>query len=422
MKKSQILAALALAFALGVVAPVVTVSDTYAFTEPSEHHAQGTATPGDVDTVVAAVREQYPLMGRMVTLDNVINNYHASYDLSTYAAAYNASGIVSDDARNVVVALNTLNGSAINATNIWNNASYTDQITAAIAAASNIADYDVVSAIFAAKTDSELQGALRVFNGEFSSTIPTDSNVTIANYNNRVVAVVNGVNKTVKDLVFEAITNVHGAGSSLNYNNYKSAYDATVAAQTNLDNYTTEFNAFKNALTAPDVMTGAGWVEYNSYMTGNANPTIAALCRIATDRKVDGVTSLAAINDRAGWVTLANMLNRTVKTPYDDNINYRTIIAITTQLKQVAKITDLTEVEIAKDLLKYEGPKADVPTVNPGDVTGEDDKKLPTVGNTGTIAGADATAKATVSIMAAIASVATAAFVAIRKIAAGKKA
>lgn len=420
MKKSQILAALALAFALGVVAPVVTVNDTYAFTEPSEHHAQGTATPSDVDTVVAAVPEQYPLMGRMVTLNELITNYTAD-DLATDTIASGAT--VSKDAKNVVVALNTLNGSAIDATSIWNNASYTDQITAAIAAANKIADYDVVSAIFAAKTDGELQSALRAFNGEFSSTVPTDGNVTIANYDNRVVAVVNGVNKTVKDLVSEAITNVHGAGSSLNYNNYKSAYDATVAAQTNLDKYTTEFNAFKNALTASDVMTSDGWVAYNSYMNNNPNPTIAALCRIATDRGVDGTaSSVAFVNDLAGWVSLANMLKGAVKTPYDDNINYRTIIAITTQLKQVAKITDLTEVEIAEDLLKYEGPKADVPTVNPDDVTGEDDKKLPTVGNTGTIAGADATAKATVSIMAAIASVATAAFVAIRKIAAGKKA
>lgn len=59
-------------------------------------------------------------------------------------------------------------------------------------------------------------------------------------------------------------------------------------------------------------------------------------------------------------------------------------------------------------------------TTTPADK--EDGNKVPGAGNTGAVAGADATAKATVSIMAAIASVATAAFVAIRKIAAGKKA
>ncbi len=420
MKKSQILAALALAFALGVVAPVVTVTDTYAFTAPSEHHAQGTATPEDVDTVVAAVNAEYPLMGRMVTLKGLIDNYAAD-DLATATIASDAT--VSKDAKDVVVTLNVLNGSAIDATNIWNKASYVDQINAAVAAASDIADYDVVSAIFAAKTDGELQSALRAFNAEFHSNVPTDTNVTIANYAGPRTVTVGGVTKTVKAFVNDAIVAAHPSPSALTYTNYEDTYNAIVAAKANLDKYSTEFNAFKGALTAVDVMTSEGWATYNSYMNNNANPQIVALYRFARNNKADGTaSSVAYVNDLNGWVALANTLKNAVKTPYDDNINYRTIIAITTQLKNVAKISDRTEIEIAQDLLKYEGPKADVPTVKPGDVTGEDDKKLPTVGNTGTIAGADATAKATVSIMAAIASVATAAFVAIRKIAAGKKA
>ena len=413
MKKSQILAALALAFALGVVAPVVTVNDTYAFTVPnSETHTEGKATKKDVETVVAAIKAEYPLAERMHNLNALITGsdaIKAADDLATAGHRDEASDPIvtvakaaNDVYNNLGTGFPTYKDSAV----IFASENYVDQINAAINAAVSVPDYTVVANFVAANTDAELQSAIAAFNGVFGTNINSDTSVKMAQKSTIASQIEAAVNTTHTNGAHE------GHPASANYSAYVNLYNAVVAATKARDTYTANYNALHNALTAGGVLNEAGMVALGNNDRAT-NPTIAALLAIANDTYT---------NNLSGWNTFYNTLANAYAIDADSNTNYNIILGLTGSLKTLANLTTETPVEIAQDLLKYEGPVADLPTQNPADNNNGQGSNLPGAGNTGTVAGADATAKATVSIMAAIASVATAAFVAIRKIAAGKKA
>lgn len=406
MKKSQILAALALAFALGVVAPVVSVSDTYAFTEAnSETHTEGKATKKDVETVVAAIKAEYPIAERMNKLDELVNGT----DKITTASDIEATSGVANVASDIVDAIKTINTSYDDSRLFENVDNYVKQINTAIAAVNNtnVVDYSTVSAIFAAidaKDDAALRTALGAFNAAFNANVINDSSVTVANYDTTAKAAV-----TAAIVAMHDGTNHGGHPTTATYDNYEALYEAVKDATEARDTYTEDYTALRNALTAGGVLNDAGLVALGNNDRAT-NPKIEALLNMANDTNTNNMT---------GWNTFYDKLAGTYAIDADSNVNYNNIISLTTDLKGLAKITDKTPVEIAQGLLGYTGPVDTLPE-KPADK--EDGNKVPGAGNTGAVAGADATAKATVSIMAAIASVATAAFVAIRKIAAGKKA
>lgn len=368
MKKSQILATLALAFALGVVAPVASVS-AYVLDGDQDSRTQFSTDVANLDKKVNALGDCTD------GSKNLYANYEAVYNAIAAAegAIETAEGVYATALSNARNAL--ANTMALNTTG-------TD-FAPLVRGAGNKAD----------------NAAWKNYNGtEVNAYASYDA---LLNY--------------AKDL-YNALMDAYNASVTAN------AADATIPVNTEAQSAAQILlNGTTGAIaTAETAASGAKTTLDGVYNTQRGN--------------INALLGVAPFNQ----VTSGNTTYALAKAAAQGLPKYGNFVVVIEQQAEIAKVTS-TAVG-AKGYTLAEGRAAlaqqeknvanfcsttlgnnDVVTPEPSE-TPSDDKGSAGAPNSGVVAGADATAKATVSIMAAIASIATAAFVAIRKIAAGKKA
>ncbi len=356
MKKSQILAALALAFALGVVAPVASAS------------AYVMAGEGASDVI----------SGIDVALNKANGQTNCVEGSTLTAVQYN-------------VLIGAVNGAEKDIAAATNGGVKADGTTVAVAG----------SAYGKLKTYMGVGGAF--------------------------VTLINNAGTQSNNAAWKAYN-----GTEVNaYNDYASL---RTYANGLVDAFQAEFEAdptMINAKNAGEGLRNPGTGAINisdAIVTGATNSGYNAIKgQLATMGQVtsgittyeQAVTVAKAMPKYNNFVTLLNEYGLLSKINVSTTEGYRVSTAQKALDQFNADLANFCSTDLNSGTVETPDPDTNEPAP---EKPAEDDKNTPKPGNTGTIAGADATAKATVSIMAAIASVATAAFVAIRKIAAGKKA
>ena len=393
MKKSQVFAALALAFALGVVAPVV--STVSAFTPEVKNDkgvvtTQGSATKEDVLTAIDAVSALYPEYDKMVTL----------YDLVNDTKITSANLLVSDYTA-IETALTNNAGFGVSTSAIAEANAVTPRVARAnafVALAEGVEHYGAVAAWVHAhdattRSDAELQAAIRAINASFGTSIDSSTDVTFANY----------AAKGVQSQVVAAINSVE------TYNTFTKLVRDTDKAKANADAYTHAFNALVNALND---------VELTSGVAGGQAALEAALAKenSASDSYLTPISDLTAIVtsgvvNYSAWISGTNSVMAKIELAKsgaingDYNTNYNKIIAIAQAIKDIPAVDPDTSVaQIAAQLVAYKAPEA-------GEGEGAGDNEDPSVkpGQQGILTTAEGTAAASAGIMAAVATALTAA-------------
>ena len=374
MKKSQILAALALAFALGVVAPVAGLANAI------DHTAQS-ATCGEVSHVIDVVNGNATYKA-MLKLKN---------DVAKYTGTDNEATVKGD----ITTAMSSLQTAGVAVSSIpGSSASLTDTKNAAV---TNVANYSIYNALYNAIKDPTT-ASLTTFKTNVQSYNAIE-NVTpvIADYSwADWAAVVADTNVITGGSIAAGV--ISGTWAFQNYTLYTTLIGAVEAA--------TEFTTGMNALEADLLALGVAQADIDATATPAARGALAAT-------KVNGyaayITNADSVDAEMSAALACSAANEAANA-------YGYITDIATALKKAdsAAYGSKTVKEVADILL---GAAAPVLPENPdnkpedGDKPGDnngDDQKDPSAPGTGVLSSADGNAATTVSIVAGLATALTA--------------
>ena len=375
MKKSQILAALALAFSLGVVAPVAGL-----YAENSAYAATESMSAADLNAAISKVKGQsaYKLYK---ALNDAINN-KKYVDPTTK---------VSD----IETAIKGVAGAAYSAPA---NATLAEIIEIATGAEKQD-DKTIINAnVYAAY--AKLYADINT-DGVKADTIRAD----VVAINNLLPEADRFDMDTVKDktLANEVINAVTDATNGLtNYGEYKALIEKVNAAETEAQNAADGIKALKAAYTA-------------LYNAGYAKPKDSAQKYIADLNDAKTIDDLKAktntINRWDEWTNTTDGLIAVVENAKATNIsatNGATYDKINVALAKAYGVADLTVADLPAGTPTPENPDNKPEDGDkPGDNNG-DDQKDPSAPGTGVLSSADGNAATTVSIVAGLATALTA--------------
>lgn len=381
MKKAQILSAIALAFALGVVVPVAGVVNNAAYA----------AEYKDV-----TVRDKKEATGTEVAAAIAYVQANKTYDKIAKVAAtiaeYTSVAVPAADTNTTIQGkMTALNGQFVNGVEgdkIVASYSNTDDLSQLAQKATQTTNYalysnlvkDIVNAnaadfsIATAKSDIQAMNAKGITNinvSAWGTTIKTQAEVIAAL-------------KTTTD--YDKVAN---------YTNYKALVDAV----NTVTDYNTAFDAIKNAIEAAG-LTEAGQTALKSVVDkkyDTTDGTIAKLSAVAADANIKGYTAWEdvynAIEDADGY---------SVKASAD---NYNKVKAIADAWVIALPDNDNSADVVAEVMMGYKATDG----TGEGENKPGDDEKDPSAPDTGILANTEGSASTTLAMVAGIATALTAA-------------
>ncbi len=400
MKKGQILAALALAFALGVVAPVANVMNASAI----DHTAQS-ATCDEVKHV------------REVVEGNA--TYKAMIKLRDDAAKYTGTDNEAAVKSAITVAMSALQTASVAVSSIpGSSASLTDTKNAAIMNVANYSIYDTLHDAIdnpVADTLQNFKNGVRDYNG-ITGVTPVIADYSWVDWAAVAAdtAVVTGGTYTAPAAGTPA--SITGTWSFQNWTLYNNLINAVDAA--------TEFTTGMSTLEADLLALGVSQDDIDATTTPAARAALA-------NTKVAGYAAYTNTTDGVAQ-EVADSLACSAANEATSAYGYINAIAVALKKADSATYGSKTANEVADILLgtsapvvtpNPEEPGTDTPTT-PDDGKGEDNTDKVGTPNDGALAKAEGSTSASASIMAAIATALTAAgaaFIAIRRKIAAKK-
>ncbi len=394
MKKSQILAALALAFALGVVAPVAGALNASAI----DHTAQS-ATCSEVSHVVSVVNGDATYKN-MLKLKNDAAKYVGTYDEATVKSA-------------ITTAMSALQTAGVAVSSIpGSSASLTDTKSAA---ATNVANYNTYKGLYDA-INNPVASTLQSFKDNVKDyNAIANVNPVIADYSWATWAAV-VADKNIITGGSMTGTTISGTWAFENWSKYIDLIDAVKDAE--------DFTTGMNALEADLLALGVSQADIDTTKTPDARGALATTKVNGYAEYISGTASVEAKMTAALSCSAANESTNAYGYVYD--------IAEALKKADSATYGSKTVTEVADILLGATAPTDPVAPEKPGEgddnnQNGEGDGKGDgaTTPDTGVIANSEATATSTASIMAGIATALTAAgvgVVAFRNIRRNKKA
>ena len=383
MKKSQVLAALALAFALGVTPIISTVNTASAFTvADSEKNVKGSATVDEVKNAVAAVKGQYPTYKNMVVLSDLIA-------LTGDDAVTKVDSLSATDASNITTILvNNFGYKQTDADKITNSKnSFATQIKEAVSVAQKVKNYNTLATFWTAINDNDdkaYRDIIPTINNAFGTQLAYNSQVTVA---------------ATKDAYTAAVSAAMNANKAGSYQNYVDLYDATSAAAKNETTYTNNLNKVLAALKAEGVLNNKGREALASYLGSTINPTISNLTSIVTN------SAAQLLNNYSAWLDVNDAVIAAEKNAqgFANEYNYNLVLNIAKALQVAVPVLDKTNEQIAQELVGYKGGSTGDGTNKP------DDEKDPSAPDTGILSNTEASASTTLAMVAGIATALTAA-------------
>ncbi len=423
MKKSQALAALAFAFAMGIVAPVA--STVSAFEVNSQNDATGTAT----GTATCAE------LGNAVT--NIVR--HANYQVFKNIDAVNAK-YAAGDYRDIVtydfnVLLGSVNGTPTLAGGVA-PAGAVAQLQAALDANKTKVAAVTSSSIADTKTVLDAATSEDIYYTVFANLITAIEDSKHTGLNEAIIAFraaapgADALNYNPNTIIKDYVTDPTAAGSNVidlfygagTYNYYKGLMNHT-AVQEELAKAEAGKAAYSDILSQPGVLTGAALDNFNAKNVDTNNQVVMDLNYIATNN----------VNINRNWWTLYttirdNNLEDAAKTCTDSSAqsytNFNTIWGLATTYKFATDQVSTNTKDIAEYLINYvpsEDPEDPSTPEDPSDPstpstpgsTEDSDKKedkkpeATKTGSQGIVAKGAASASKTAGVMAAIATALT---------------
>lgn len=349
MKKAQILSAIALAFALGVVAPVAgvyTTGDASAFSAEDN-----TATRADLDNAVKAVEA------------------NATYKAIATVATEVANTEYADENGEVAAVLTALdNGTPTG-------------VTAGKSELANPTDQQIIDA--AKKTTNY---SLYV---DLKAAVADDNLTTLKNL------ILNQYNKIDGVTAIDASTITDASAFNLTTLSNWSYYNALITAVSDAQEaVTAETNGIKNLTAALKGALNETGKEALKALEDANNVTVATLKTLATDTNIDNYTK---------WVAVQTAVKGAEPNDSGETAgNYTKLMAIATAYKTATNNLAETAGEIAASLAAYVAP------INPKDPTNPDEPTDPTAPGTGVVSAAEGNASTTISLVAGLATALTA--------------
>ena len=360
MKKAQILSAIALAFALGVVAPVAGANALVIADNTVTPNVEGTATRTDLNNAVAAVEGNTTYKNMLAVIDAAAKVKDGDYaDVTTEVTA------VTTALKNNTPAGVTMGESEL--------AKPTNQQI--IDAAKTTTDYSIYASVKTAIANNDL----------------TTLKSTLVNDYNKIKGV------TAVDVSTITDASKYDATKLTNWSYYNALIEAVNEAQEAVDAEKAGLDALKAAL--PKVLNVDGKDALKA-LEEAGNVTVAGLAALATDDNIDGYTKWEAVKTAVD--------NAEPNNSGETNPNYTKLMAIATAYKAATNnLTDTAE-QVAANLVAYVAPEQKPEDGDkPGDNNG-DDQKDPSAPGTGVLSSADGNAATTVSIVAGLATALTA--------------
>ncbi len=400
MKKSQILAALALAFALGVVAPVASVVNTASVSAYSDE--TGTATLSDVNNSIAFVENNatYKAFVKILAANSAYVAGKANHTIADLAG----DGTYATDAASIYNLLNTNKATfgynvAALAADVAKTANYKSQIEIYVNGARTSALYNAFETMLKVldnnkATDSQLVNAataLRTTVGWSDGTSTVGLGLlTKVQYDN--------LHPEEAKLV-----NYRGAGNPYSgwsvYEAAEDIYDAVSTAEEDLVKFNNGYNLYM------PLIVESGLFNKTTVDALNANPNLQP--SDLNDKATTTDTTYGIIR-RAQWQALYNEVQQAKEDRVQENSgdNYSIIGDLAATWKSATGNEEAIKTVMAR-MAAYKAP------VNPGTGDGtnkpDDDKKDPNAPDTGILADGEANASTTVAMVAGIATALTAA-------------
>ncbi len=389
MKKSHILAALALAFALGVVAPVAGLANNAS----AYSDENGTATLSDVNNGIAYIENnaQYKAYGEIKEALRVYNANKTKYaDITA-----NASGVATV-AQTILTAMGTANtntaGYGYNisktTTDIEAEDIYLDQISLAISKAQTSNLYNAYAKVISILNDDKATDAqLRAAVTTVRTTLGWSEGSTIKE----------GLGILTKDDYNalhpnEATLLAYRASVPANWTGYSDAvaiYNAINAANEAVAKFNAGYKLFMPLLSNSGLLTEAG----KNYLRDNINIQPQDYANLAT----------SYIANDSQWAALQTAVDNAKNTrrQAESGDNYTILGNLAQAWKNDAGDESALKTIMAR-MANYVAP-----VTGTGDDQNNDDINV-RPGNTGVVAGAEGTASTTVSIVAGLATALTA--------------
>ncbi len=406
MKKSQALAALALAFALGVVAPIASASAFEVKTQNnSTDTATGKATCKELNTAIAAIKndtnystikaisEANEKFGNGEYADIKVNSFNG---LKTLVGAYASAFFTDTEVYNAVVS------NAANATPLTNANIEETQSLLNVAVNSDTYYAYFVNLIDAIEdTTSNKYNKLYTAVQEFKANVPATTHTNLPAFN---------PNTLLKDYAnVSVINNAYGSGVAKYYQDIKGAVKTV---QDQLDKAVAGKDAYVKILSQSGLLTTAPAVKNGASLFANYNKdTNATVVRNLHDL-ANQANGYLTIN--SNWYDLYNTIEKlTACTDRSDEwTNFNTLWSLARTYKAAVNRTSTNTKTIAEELIAYTGQGTQQPTdpSNPSDDDnkGDDDNKTPTTPGTGIVSTAEGSASTTISIVAGLATALTA--------------
>ncbi len=369
MKKSQVLAALALAFALGVVAPVVSTTNTVSAFTVADNNAKpkvkGSATAAEVNTAVAAVKANATYIN-MMNLKEQVEKANSTTDkeyVDITTGMYNniqKFTVTVDTDPAVAKVFTDLDKSYAN-----DEINFSEKLSSAIAEAKKVEYYNVLAPIFAAATpdadgaydNAAYRTALLNFNAYFAGDF-TSTNKPLEVHDDTTVTGATAITLTTVENTFKALTN----NANL-FGGMKNLCNAVETASTANEKYNKGVTALMNALEANGVLNKDGQLEL-AEIKNKKYLAIRDLTSLANDTYINKYTAWT-VDVEAALKNAAKPLN------IDCEANYNTIIALATAYRSAEGIESQTIEQVAQTLVGYKAPAAqNTLTEGPVTVTG----------------------------------------------------
>ncbi len=359
MKKSQVLAALALAFALGVVAPVLSTTNTAsAFTvADASARVEGKATLTDVKNAVASVRADQTYKNMMNLRDQLnllADGTYADFEIdgtNHLPVVYN----------NVWNAIHAINAKALES--LPEEKNFVKMIENILPVAENMgsnneaktAVYQVMAPIFAAianRDDAAFVKALQAYNIRFNVSFNTTVENKISDY------IYGSTNEVQAN--FNAIFGAAYGGDP--YTAYLNLYNAVEDAKEAKDKYVNGEKALKAAFDAPGVLSvPAGHDHYvviiNQYCDAAGNSTLNNGNNMSLQYLADTAKDAGYMNRYNEWLVVDTKVQGAEKSMMnaDNNYNYDLVMQIAQAIKTATLNTMQTPEQIAQSLVGYTG-------------------------------------------------------------------
>ncbi len=213
MKKSQILAAIALAFALGVVAPVATISNASAisFADAAIEGSKNLASGTEVANAIAAVKANKDYQKAMIVID-AYNTYNAnSSKYVEYSTVENGAGSA------VWYGVKYFNMTApiagIEVSQAKATIAETEEVIAAVKSSDGYKVYDDLANALESKDKTSLIAAVKAYNAADFTTVKLK------------IAAIENDDDTALD-VDSAVNNIKGTAALEGYNKFNDRADA----------------------------------------------------------------------------------------------------------------------------------------------------------------------------------------------------